>query len=1018
MSRLSLMMLTSLLAVFTFGGTPQQEKTSHVRFSHPDIISYDHDGFIIHGKHIFIYSGSFHYFRCDSSEWRDRLEKIKAAGFNAIETYVPWNWHEQNEGQPDFAPLERFLNECQQDSLYVIVRPGPYICAEWNIGGFPDWLEGKHIGFRTASPADIHWSKYWYDEVLPVIRRHLITNGGSIILMQIENEYDYFGLPDSDKVTYLKSLYETAMKNGIDVPIITCWTRQARDNSDSVFSQVMDACNFYPGWTIESTLPRIASMEKEEPDSPPMITELQGGWFSNVGDKSIRRVNDFGPDQIIALTDYVIAHGIKALNYYMLYGGTNFGYWGAKDKTTSYDYTAPISEPGGLWEKYRAVKLIGDFIRLEGSHLVHSREVRNGAESETPGVEAVLQTDGSTGFLFVWNKNDRSVGAKVRFRDPHGSPVTLTVPMRARGACLLPVGVPLPGGATLYYSNVPVSAIAQHNGKPLIVAYGNPGDEATIYAGSSLCTEEIKDVDQLFNWDGVYVLLTTEDRAARSRVFDTPSGPVALVSDSYLTLDKGIDGKVINVSLQTRPGSNSFSLLAGDKVASVSIDGKAVKTNVERRTGLIIFSLSTSPIKLPNIQIKDLHVKADAEAPPPGSWMKLQTAGDSLVPLDTQGNYASGYTVYSGAFSTDQSGLLKLDYYDNDWHLVLIDGKAVAGLTGSGEQDISKDRLPAGKHTIEIVYENEGWPNGGFMEQNKGLKSISFLQDGQIETLDNWKHSPTAAPYPGPNPPEALPSFNDTRWAETTVGNGNQPFIRENEGWWFRAHLELSEDAVRQNATLTFKAIDDNALIYLNGKLAADHHGYDTPITVQLAQLGNPGDNVIAVYVQNQGAGGGIWKPVVFKWGSGVPLTTDMRFHHSLAGKLADWQSGAFDDSGWKTSKGWESVQSPDKITWYRVEFTVPTRAGWIVPWRLHIESTGSGQIWINGKLLGRFFSTGPQKDFYLPDAWLNMKGKNSIVFMMRPGGDGSKPPVISEVYIAPYDEYVVQKHTLKITLK
>ncbi|OYV87542.1 MAG: hypothetical protein B7Z63_02200 [Ignavibacteriae bacterium 37-53-5] len=334
----------SLLAVLTLGGNPRQDNAIPVKFSHPDIISYDHDGFIVNGKSIFIYSGCFHYFRCDPSEWMDRLEKIKAAGFNTIETYVPWNWHEQTEGHPDFAPLEKFLNECKQVGLNVIVRPGPYICAEWNIGGFPDWLEGKHVGFRTASAADIRWSRYWYDEVLPVIRRHLITNGGSVIMLQIENEYDYFSLPDSDKVIYLKSLYETAMKNGIDVPIITCWTKQARDNSDSVFSQVMDACNFYPGWNISGTLPRIEQMEKEEPASPPMVTELQGGWFSSVGEKSVRRIDDFGPDQITALTDYVIAHGIKALSYYMLYGGTNFGYWGSKDKTTSYDYTAPISE--------------------------------------------------------------------------------------------------------------------------------------------------------------------------------------------------------------------------------------------------------------------------------------------------------------------------------------------------------------------------------------------------------------------------------------------------------------------------------------------------------------------------------------------------------------------------------------------------------------------------------------------------------------------------------------------------
>ena len=1008
----------SLLAALTLGGNPRQDNAIPVKFSHPDIISYDHDGFIVNGKSIFIYSGSFHYFRCDPSEWMDRLEKIKAAGFNTIETYVPWNWHEQTEGKTDFTSLDKFLSDCRQAGLYVIARPGPYICAEWNIGGFPDWLEGKNVGFRSASAADIRWSKYWYDEVLPVIRRHLITNGGSVIMMQIENEYDYFSLPDSDKVIYLKSLYETAMKNGIDVPIITCWTKEARNNSDSVFSQVMDACNFYPGWDISSTLPRIEQMEKEEPASPPMITELQGGWFSSVGEKSVRRVDDFGPDQVTALTNYVIAHGIKALSYYMLYGGTNFGYWGSKDKTTSYDYTAPISEPGGLWKKYRAVKLIGDFIKLEGTHLVRAHEVKNGAESDTPGVETLLQTDGSAGFLFVRNTTDTPVEAKVRFKAPHGSPVTLNVHLPSRQSYLLPVGIPLQNGGTLYYSNVPVSAIAEHNGKPLIIGYGNPGDEATIYAGSSLCTEEIKDTDQLFSWDGVYVLLTTEERAARSRVFETSSGPLSIVSDSYLTTERGMDGKRLDLDLQTRPGNNVFSLLAADKVASVSIDGKAVKTTVERRTGLTSFSMNTPSVKLPNVPIKNVRVRGDGNAPATASWNTLQTAGDTLAPLESQGDYTGGYTVYSGDFTTPTDGLLKLDYYDSDWHSVIVDGKTVAGLTGSGEEDISKDKLPAGKHAVEIIYENEGWPNGGFMEGHKGLKSISFAPDGQIETIDNWKHSPAASPNPASAPPEASPAFNDTHWTNTTVGHGNQTFIQQNEGWWFRRHLDLSEAAIRQNATLTFKAVDDNALVYVNGKLAIDHRGYDTPFTIPMSEFGKAGDNVVAVYVQNLGGGGGIWMPVVLKWGTSSRLPADLRFHHSLGGRLANWQNATSDDSQWKSAKGWDVVQSSNGITWYRGNFILPARPGWVIPWRLHVESTGSGQLWINGKLLGRFFSDGPQKDFYLPDGWLNIKGMNSIVFVLRPGGDGGKVPSIKDAYVAPYDEYVAQKHTMKITLK
>ena len=310
------------------------------KFSHPQVIRYDHNTFYINGKETFIYSGSFHYYRCGPCQWIDILQKIKAAGFNTVDTYVPWNFHEQSKGELDLTMLNKFLNDCQQMGFYVIVRPGPYICAEWDTGGFPRWLAGKGIGFRSASARDIYWSKHWFNEVLPVIRKHLITNGGTVILLQIENEYDYFELPNSKKAEYLKSLYQDVMQNGIDVPVITCWTKQARNNSDTVFSQIMDAVNGYPGWNMEGVHQRIKSLEQQEPDSPPIFTELQGGWFTAIGDSTVRQVNKLSAEQINALTKYVIAQGIRGLNYYMLYGGTNFDYWGGKEKTTSYDYTA------------------------------------------------------------------------------------------------------------------------------------------------------------------------------------------------------------------------------------------------------------------------------------------------------------------------------------------------------------------------------------------------------------------------------------------------------------------------------------------------------------------------------------------------------------------------------------------------------------------------------------------------------------------------------------------------------
>ena len=208
----------------------------------------------------------------------------------------------------------------------------------------------------------------------------------------------------------------------------------------------------------------------------------------------------------------MIAHGIKALNFYMLFGGTNFEYWGSKGRTTSYDYTAPISECGGLWEKYREVKLIGDFIKLAGTHLVHSHEIKAGCECGTKGIETNLISDDTVGFLFVWNKNDKSITAKIKVSSPEVSPFSIKSECVQAMLIFFRSICRSPNGKRILYSNVQISAISEHDGRPLIIAYGNPGDEATIYAGSRLHTETIKDKDQLFDWDGIYVLLTPHDR--------------------------------------------------------------------------------------------------------------------------------------------------------------------------------------------------------------------------------------------------------------------------------------------------------------------------------------------------------------------------------------------------------------------------------------------------------------------------------------------------------------------------
>ncbi len=247
-------------------------------FPAPHIIRYDSRCFTIHDRDEFLFSACFHYTRCPEPLWRDRLEKLRRAGFNAIESYVFWNYHEPVEGQADLGEFERFIKLVGEMGFRMIARPGPYVCSEWDAGGFPHWVIAKRFPLRSGDPESIRTSRHWFDLVLPVIARHQITRGGPIVLMQIENEYDYWKLDEPSKVAYVTALAEMAWSAGIDVPLLTCWTHQVREHPNPALGHVFDCCNFYPRWNILKVVPpALAQLRQAQPNAPQAVTELQGG---------------------------------------------------------------------------------------------------------------------------------------------------------------------------------------------------------------------------------------------------------------------------------------------------------------------------------------------------------------------------------------------------------------------------------------------------------------------------------------------------------------------------------------------------------------------------------------------------------------------------------------------------------------------------------------------------------------------------------------------------------------------
>lgn len=305
--------------------------------------------FYLDGEPFQILSGSIHYFRIVPQYWRDRLEKLKAMGLNTVETYIPWNIHEPKKGQFNFegiADVAEFVRLAEELGLYVILRPSPYICAEWEFGGLPGWLlaeDGMQV--RSSSPAFLEQVKEYYKVLLPILKPLQITEGGNVILMQVENEYGYF----ADDKAYLETMRDLFRQGGITVPLIT--SDEPKDES-IMGGQVEGALP--TGNFGSKTRERFEVLKKFTQGGPLMCAEFWVGWFDHWGNGGHMTGNLEQSAQ--DLEDMIrLGH----VNIYMFIGGTNFGFMNGSNyysqlspDVTSYDYDAVLTEAGDLTEKF------------------------------------------------------------------------------------------------------------------------------------------------------------------------------------------------------------------------------------------------------------------------------------------------------------------------------------------------------------------------------------------------------------------------------------------------------------------------------------------------------------------------------------------------------------------------------------------------------------------------------------------------------------------------------------------
>jgi beta-galactosidase len=317
------------------------------------------DQFLLNGKPFRILSGAMHYFRARPEAWRDHLEKMRLFGLNTVETYAAWNLHEPRPGEFHFdgaLDLVKFIQTADEVGLKVILRPGPYICSEWDFGGLPSWLlKDQRMQVRCSYPPYLAAVDRYFDALLPQLVSLQSASGGPIIAMQVENEYGSYG---GDKA-YLRHLADGMRARGVDVLLFTSDGPRDGTLQDGSLPGILKTVNF-----AFDAQEGLAKLREYQPDGPLMVTEFWSGWFDHWGEP--HHISADGSDSIersVQTLDDILAAG-ASINFYMFHGGTNFGFMnganleltGYRADVTSYDYACPLDEAGDPSPRFAAYR--------------------------------------------------------------------------------------------------------------------------------------------------------------------------------------------------------------------------------------------------------------------------------------------------------------------------------------------------------------------------------------------------------------------------------------------------------------------------------------------------------------------------------------------------------------------------------------------------------------------------------------------------------------------------------------
>jgi len=726
-------------------------------------INFDGKGFIIGGKRTFIAAGELQYSRTPRALWRDRMLRVKRAGYNALQTYVFWNYHEPREGEFDFSgdrDFDAYLKLAHSLGLYVVVRMGPYVNSEWDSGGLPLWLRFNKPGLLVLQDNAQFYQAVdpYFNKLVPIIARNQINHGGSVILVQMENENGTGGGTD-EPTPYYKRFHTRMLALGLQVPL------------------------FFSGLNHNDHPAGDAPFDTSQRTSPWYSTEFWTGWFGLYGSP---------PDRAASLeraTWAVIAYGGSGYSHYLMVGGTDFDAWNADVQGASYDFCAPVGQTGDLRDVYYRMKRAATFATSFPDVIENSLATADGdGVTTTNDAVHISNRKGPSGeILFLDNRSGGPATTQIKM--PNGQSYPSAGPITLGPSEFMPVvrGYPLGNGVTLSLAAARILGVAAQGDTQTLVIYGKPNDPAELH----------------FDAPG-------------AKVAQQPSGESAAlaVNGSQVTLKTKFPANVPTAST-FRVGGHRVRVLAmssdladrtwfleGGSVIACGPDyiGEATETGGKLQLAAERRSLTPNPHPLPFLLYREgspvaltpvslpTNTQASATAPTLSAWSMDASVPQAQPDYNDAGWKASPQPLAMGAdgdnsafawyrtrVNMPSAGTYQLNMSDvGDWVTCFVNGKRQDSSTLQTRYDSPVPRqltvkLPAGTSMLAFLTTHNGrnklYAYYGPMDtiDAKGIAGPVTVQGGSAGsiTLQGWKMRGGETP----------PPVNSSVWKPVSGGN-------------------------------------------------------------------------------------------------------------------------------------------------------------------------------------------------------------------------------------------------------